>query len=168
MRRQLAGESRLSRALQARQKQHRGMTAQLHRGGLAAEQLHQLFVNDLHELLAGLQAAQHLGADRFVRDALDEVPRDLNLNVRFQQCATYLAHRLGDIVFGQPGRRAHLAQDAVQPFRQDLEHRASMLEGSEREDLSWCTQTAKTNRGLRAPQVESRRPAARRAAMGSP
>ena len=58
---------------------------------LRAEQFHQLIADDFDDLLAGLDALDNLRANRFAFDTLDEIPRDLEIDVGFEQRQAHLA-----------------------------------------------------------------------------
>ena len=73
--RELARGGRLSGALQAREHHdRRRLRAHRELAGRAAERLDELFVHDLDELLAGLEALREVGADRALLHPLDERP----------------------------------------------------------------------------------------------
>ena len=63
-------------------------------GGLAAEQGNQFLVYDFNDLLRGRKAFQDLGIGRFFGDGLDEILRDLEVDVRLEQRHADLTHSL--------------------------------------------------------------------------
>ena len=70
-------------------------------GGLAAEQGNQFLVYDFNDLLRGRKAFQDLGIGRLFGDGLDEILRDLEVDVRLEQRHADLTHSLLDVGLGQ-------------------------------------------------------------------
>jgi hypothetical protein len=74
---ELAGECRLTGALQAGEHDHRGrLLGQPEAAGLTTEDLDELLVDDLDDLLGGVQRPGDLGAARTLLDGTDESPDD--------------------------------------------------------------------------------------------
>ena len=76
----------------------------------AAHQLHQLLVDDLHDLLGGGEAVQHVCADAALRDLGHKVLDHLIADVGFQQGQADLPHTLPDVGL----RQAALAPQAFE------------------------------------------------------
>ena len=97
--RQLGGGGRLARALQPDQHHHRRLGVELQLVALAAQHLDQLVVHDLDDLLAGLDAVEHVGADAPSRArSATKVLDDLVVDVGLQQGKPDLAQ--GDVKVG--------------------------------------------------------------------
>jgi hypothetical protein len=108
---QVAGElgrgGRLARALQTGHQDHRRRSrgeAQARRS--AAHQLRQLLADDLHDLVAGVELADHLLAQAALLQLARELPHDLEVHVRLEQREPDLAHRAIHVLLRQ---RAALA-----------------------------------------------------------
>ncbi len=65
-----------------------------------AEQVHHLVMDDLDDLLARLDALDHLDADGLGLDPLDEVAGHLEIHIRLQQGQPDLAQGVADIALG--------------------------------------------------------------------
>ena len=89
-------------------------------GGAAAHEVRQLLVDDLHHLLGGSQAVQHIGAYGPLRNGGDEFFDHLIADVGFQQCQTDLPHGLPDVVFRQAALAPQALEGRVQFFTQSL------------------------------------------------
>ena len=63
----------------------------------APRSVDELVVDDLHDLLAGVQALEDLRPDRLLADAGDEVLDDLEVDVGLEQAQADLAHRGVDV-----------------------------------------------------------------------
>jgi hypothetical protein len=113
---QLAGGRGLARSLQAGHQDH-GRRAVGHRqlGAGLAHQLGQLLVDDLHHLLAGRQAVEHVRSHRPLLDAGDEILDDAEVDVGLEQREPDLAHRLVDVVLAQPALAAEAVERRAQP-----------------------------------------------------
>ena len=68
---------------------------------LAAEQGNQFLVYDFNDLLRWRKAFQDLGIGRLFGDGLDEILRDLEVDVRLEQRHADLTHSLLDVGLGQ-------------------------------------------------------------------
>ena len=103
-------------ALQAREQDDRRRPAgegELRVAG--AHQRGQLLVDDLHHLLAGREALQHLGAERALAHARDEVLDHLEVDVGLEQREPDLAHRARDRLLVQLPALAEVAERALEP-----------------------------------------------------
>jgi len=65
-----------------------------------AEEIDELIVNDFDDLLPRLNALDDFLAEGFCFDALDEVARDLEIHVRFQQRHAHLTQRFANVFLG--------------------------------------------------------------------
>ena len=81
---------------------------------LAAEHLHQLVVDDLHDLLAGLDPVQHVGAEGALADSGHEVLDDAEVDVRLEQGEADLAQRDVQVGFGDLCLAAQTVGDRLQ------------------------------------------------------
>ena len=98
---ELGGRCGLARSLEADEHDHRrwfGRHRQRRRA--AAEDVHQLFVDDGDDLLRAAEALHHFGAERPLADGGDELADDLEVDVGFEQRDTHLAHRVVEVLFG--------------------------------------------------------------------
>jgi len=82
-------------------------------GVFAAEDGEELVVDDLHELLAGPDARQHLRAERLLLHLFAEILRNLVIHVSGQQRQAHLAHRVGHVAFAQLAVAAQRLEDAL-------------------------------------------------------
>ena len=73
-------------------------------------------MHDLDHLLAGGEAVKHLGAHRPLLDAGDEVLHDREVDVRLEQRQPDLAHRLVDVVLGQPAAALEAVERGAEPI----------------------------------------------------
>ena len=97
---ELRGGRRLARALEAREQDHgRGPARERKLRAARAHQGRQLVVDDLHDLLAGLQALQDLLAEGALANLGDELLDDLEVDVGLEQREADLAHGAGDRLF---------------------------------------------------------------------
>ena len=76
--------------------------------GIAAHELAQLLIDDLHDHLGRRERFQHVGADAALRHSLGEVLDHLIADVRFQQRHADLTHSLLHIGFLQAALAAKL------------------------------------------------------------
>ncbi len=79
-----------------------------------AEDLGQLLVDDLDDLLAGVQALQHFSADGPLADARHEVLDDLVVDVRLEQGEANLAHGGIDVRLGDAAAAGQAPEDVAQ------------------------------------------------------
>ena len=78
------------------------------------EQIHQLVVDDLDNLLAGLDARNDLLPDGFGLDSLDEIPGNLEIHIRFEQSHPHLAQRFPDVVLGDFSEATQVLESVLQ------------------------------------------------------
>ena len=123
----LGRRGRLARTLQADHQDHRRrFRGEVDRRRLAAKGVDEGVVDDLDDLLAGGDGAQHLLADRALPDLGDEVLDHRQRDIRLQQRHAHLAHGRVDVVFAQRAAAGQLVEDIAQLVGQTVEHRASV------------------------------------------
>ena len=121
---QLGRAGSLARALQAGHQDHGG------RGGvqidadrlLATQHLDQAIIDDLDYLIGRLDRADDLLAFGLFAGEGDEVLDHGQGDVGLQQGHAHLAHRLGNVLFGQGAAAGDPVKDACQSLVQSLEH----------------------------------------------
>ena len=95
---ELRARRRLARPLKPRHQDHRG--AGRGEGDIAARRAHQrgkLVVDNLHDLLARVEALEHSRAEAPLANRLRERLHDLEVDVRLEQGEADLAHRRRDV-----------------------------------------------------------------------
>src|SRR5688572_16955178 len=98
------------------------MALRLKRARVAAKHADQLVVDDLDERLAGIEAARDLLTKGAVADSLDERLRNGQRDVGLEQRHANRAHRLADVVFGDPAAACHALDGLREASRQLIEH----------------------------------------------
>ncbi len=127
--RQLGGRGRLARPLEAGEQDHgRPLAREDELGVPRAHQRRQLFVDDLHDLLAGSEAAGDVLAEGALLDARDEVLDDAEVDVGLEQRQTDLAHRARDHLFVELSAAPKRAEGGIQLVPEGVEHRRNSLE----------------------------------------
>ena len=81
-----------------------------------AEHRRELVVDDLDELLAGRDGAQLRDADRLLLDALEELARQLEVDVGLEQDAAHLAKPLFDVGFSEDAAAAEAGENVASSF----------------------------------------------------
>ena len=123
---ELAGERRLTGALQTGQHDHRRrLLGQPDAAGLAAEDLDELLVDDLDDLLRRVQRLGDVRAARPLLDGADEGADDRQGDVGLEQRDADLARGGVDVGLGQPALAAQAGEDLVQAVGEGLEHSTS-------------------------------------------
>ena len=92
-----------------------------------AHQVDEFVVDDAHDLLAGVQRAEHGLADGPLGDALNEVVGDGEVDVGVQQGAADFLQTVANIGFGQAAAAAQLLQRLAEAFLDALEHDTANL-----------------------------------------
>ena len=101
--RELAGGRGLPGPVQAHEEEHRGRVRGEPQGMVdGAQETGELAEHDLDDLLTGREALPHLLADRRLADPVDELPRDLEVDVGFEQGQPDLAERLVHVLGPEP------------------------------------------------------------------
>ncbi len=115
--RELARERRLSRTLQAcEHDDRRGGLGEPQPALLAAEDLHELLVDDLHDLLRGVQRLVDLVTECPLAHLRREVLHDDKSDVGIEQSATDLADGAVDVGGGELSLRAQIAEGLGEPI----------------------------------------------------
>jgi len=123
---ELAGQSRLAGALEAGEHDHRRRSlGEPQRTGLAAEDADQLVVDDLDDLLAGVERLMDLGAVGTLLDRGDEVLDDAQVDVGLQERQSDLPGGGVDVGVGQLGLAAEVAESRGQTVLQGVEQLGS-------------------------------------------
>ena len=99
------------------------MTSRSSSDGVGAEHLDQRVVDDLDDLLARRDRAQHLLADRLLGRLVDELADDRQRDVGLEQRDAHLAHRRAHVGLVQRAAAAQAVEDAAQTVAQAVEHR---------------------------------------------
>ena len=119
---ELAAGGGFTRTMQANHHDAGGIAAGLELGVGIAKQRDQFIVNDLHDLLARLNAGQHLIAEGFLLNASEEFLGHLEVDVRLQQRHTHLAQGLGDIVLRNLAQPAQVLKRTLKFAAQRIKH----------------------------------------------
>ena len=85
-------------------------------GDAFAHRRGELAVDDADQRLARRERAHHLGAERLVLDAGDEVAHHRQRDVGLEQGHAHFAQHVLDVVFGDAGLAAHRLDEAAEPF----------------------------------------------------
>ncbi len=88
-----------------------------------AEHGGELVVDDLDELLAGRDGAQLRDADRLLLDALEELARELEVDVGLEEDATDFAQPFLDVGFGEDAAAAQPREGRFEFLGKLVEHR---------------------------------------------
>ena len=116
---ELAGEGGLAGALEAGEHDDGGPgLCQPDAAGLAAEDLNELLVDDLDDLLAGVQCPGDLGAERALTDLAGELPHHGHGNVGVQQGPADLADCGVDVGLGEAALATEILEGCCQPVRE--------------------------------------------------
>ena len=121
--RELRARGRLARALQARHQDHRRrMRSELELARGAPHQLRQPLRDDLHDLLAGVQAPGDLRVAAALLERRHEILHYLEVHVRLEQREADLAHRAVDVLLAQAPAAAYPGEGSLQFFGKRIEH----------------------------------------------
>jgi hypothetical protein len=99
----------------------------------ASEQLDELVVDDLHDLLAGVEALEDVLADRLLADGRDELLDDLEVDVGLEQREPDLAHGGIDVGLADPTPAGEVPEGLAQALAEGVEH------GPRRTPVGWWT-----------------------------
>ena len=125
---QLRAGRRLARTLEAGHQDHRRAAGS--EGDLSpapAHQLGELLVDDLHHLLARVEAPEDVGTQAALLDRRGERLDDFEVDVRLEQRQADLAHRPIDVFLGQLAAGADIREGGLQSVRELIEHRLSLV-----------------------------------------
>ncbi len=89
---------------------------------LATHQVGELVVDDLHDLLAGVELADQLRAQAALLDLGGELLDDLEVDVRLEQGQADLAHRRVDVLLAQRAVLAQVAERGLELLGEGVEH----------------------------------------------
>ena len=119
---QLGGRGRLSRTLQPNQHEDRWAAPQVQLPTLAAERRDELVVNDLDDLLSGIEPGQEVRAQRALTDAGDELLHHAEVDVRLEQRQADLAQGDVEVGLGDLCFPAQAVDHGLQPGTERFEH----------------------------------------------
>ena len=83
-----------------------------------AHQVNEFIMNNLDDLLGGVDVFDDILSHRFLTDVLDEVLYDLEVYIGAEKRHANFAQTLGDILLAQSAFARHLAEDACEGFGQ--------------------------------------------------
>ena len=112
--RELGGRRRLAGALEAGEQDHGRRLAEREPRVAGAHQRRQLLVDDLDDLLPGVEALEHVLAGRALAHLRDEVLHDLEVDVGLEQREPDLAHRLRDRLLVEASLAAEVAEGVLE------------------------------------------------------
>src|SRR4051812_12498379 len=99
-------------------------------------------MDDLDNLLAGLNALDDFLPERFGFDPFDEIPHDLEVYVRVQQRETYLAQGIAHILFGNLAKPAQVPKCILEFAADGIEHSCKIsLNRALQSAICLCTST---------------------------
>ena len=117
--RELAAQRGLARALQAAHHDDRRRFIRHFQFGVGRpHERDQLFVDDLDDLLGGVEAFEDLLPYRLFGDVRDELFRDEDVDVRLQQRDAHFAHGALYFKLGEPAVLGQLGKNMVEPLRE--------------------------------------------------
>ncbi len=119
---QLRRGGRLAGSLEPDESDDGGVAVEVERPVAGAEERDQLLVDDLHDLLAGRQAAEDLGSNSSLADARDEVLDDLEVDVRLEERQADLAHGGVDVRLAHSATTGQVAECLAKAIAQAVEH----------------------------------------------
>ena len=116
---ELAGEGGLAGTLEAGEHDDGGAgLGQADAAGLAAEDLDEFLVDDLHDLLARVQRPGNLGAEGTFADAAGELPHHGHGDVGVQQGTPDLADGGVNVRLGEAALATEILEGCCQPVRE--------------------------------------------------
>src|SRR5581483_5138497 len=123
--RQLRRGGRLARALEAAEHEYDRAVRPLRDAVIdRAHQPDEFLVDDLDDLLGGVDPGEHVLADGLGLDAADEVGDDVVIDVGLDERLADLAEPLADVVGGQPAAAAELLERLAERPGNAFEHAA--------------------------------------------
>ena len=148
---QLGGGGGLASPLQTRHQDHGGGLLSAGQGGvLATHGEHQLFVDQLDELLIRADTAHHFGTDRLAPHLLDEVLDHQQAHIRLQQGATHLLERFVDVRLRNRGLTPQALDGVFKTLGKFVEHQQ---EKSGRRSQSAVWEAARRQRSPSRPNT---------------
>ena len=125
--RELAGQRRLARALQAGEHDDgRRLLREPDAARLTTEDADELLVDDLDDLLRRVQRLADLGAERALADGVGELLDDRQGDVGVEQRQTDVADRLVDVGLREPPLGAEVLEGLGQAVGEAVEHRSRL------------------------------------------
>ncbi len=119
---ELGGRGRLARALEADEHDHGRIALEVEGPVAGRQEGRELLVDDGHDLLAGRQALEDVRPDRPLTDPGDEIPDDLEVDVRLEQGEADLAHRGVDVGLAYPAPAGQRTEGLAEPLAQRVKH----------------------------------------------
>ena len=121
--RELAAGGGFAGALQAGHEDDGGrLGGEFEAGGVFAEDLDELVVDDLDDLLGGRERGGDAGAEGFFADVVDEALDDGEVDVGFEEGEADFAKGFADVFFGDGALAAKVFEGALELFLQIFKH----------------------------------------------
>ena len=120
--RELGRGGGLARALEAAEEDHDGRSAEDELRVARAHELGELLVDDLDDLLTGLEPLEHVLAGGPLAHGGDELLDDLEVDVGLEQGEADLARRARDGLLVEAGLAPEVAESVLEPVRERVEH----------------------------------------------
>ena len=132
---ELAGRGRFALTLQtAEHEDGRPILGEVEAGIDRPHEGDQLVVDDLEDLLAGIEGAQHFLADGALGDALDEIVGDGVVDVGVEQGLADFLHGLADVGFRDASAAAQLLQGFAEIALNAFKHRLHLSSPGRQEE----------------------------------
>jgi len=119
---ELGGRGRLARALKADKDDDGRVACQSEASISGRKERHQLFVDDLHDLLAGGKGSRGSRRRSPFPDTRHEVLHDLEVDVGLEQSQSHFAHGGIDVVGADSTVAGQSTKRLAQPLAQGIEH----------------------------------------------
>jgi hypothetical protein len=129
--REFAAGSRFARSMQTDHHNATGIAAESQRGIGGTEKVDQFIVDDLDDLLTGLNALDDLLAEGLDFDLLDKIPGDLEIDIRVQERHADIAEGIRYIGLRDFAQSAEVAEGVLQFLAQGIEHGSILKRGGE-------------------------------------
>ncbi len=143
---ELRGGRGLARTLEPDQHDDRGRRdGDVELGGVRPEHVDQRVMDDLDDLLPRRDRTEHVLADGDLGRLFDELTRDRQRHIGFEQRHADFAHRGTDIGFGQRAATAQAIEHPSQPVTQTFEHAGHSTRGTAHEPLKQNTPADETS-----------------------
>ena len=120
---QLGGRRRFSSAVQSHYQNARRFF-QIQRRGVTAQQRRQFVMKNFNNLLPGRDTSEHFFAERLLLDAGDELLRDLEIDVGFEQGKAHLAQSIVNVRFADRAVTAKVLEDVLKLVAELRKHGA--------------------------------------------
>ena len=126
---ELAAGGRFAGTLQAAQHQHRHVAAEMERVVHRPHQTDQLLMDDVDELLGGIERLEDRFAHGLVVHPVHEVLHDRQADVGFEQGPLDQLQAVAHVRLGEPSAPAQGPQRRTQVFRERFKHSAGQYRG---------------------------------------